>query len=111
MANPKTNEPDTTQPEPEPAPPAPKVALVVENADGMLCRPPIGVPIHTLGVVVIGNWFGHIDGKQVTVEHGTPLRGLPAALVKRIRETPEQRVGPYDSRKAVQTGALPQITG
>lgn len=104
MANPKQSEPESPQHEPAPAQPA---ALVVENADGMVCRPPLGVPIHTLGPVVIGNWFGHIEGKTVTVEHGTPLRGLPPVLVRRIRETPEQRVGLYDPRKPAGTQAQP----
>lgn len=105
MANPSKQDdpPESPQTEP-PAPPKPQ-ALVVTNADGTLCRPPVGVAISTLGPVVIGNWFGHIDGKPVTVEHGTPLRGLPAEVVKRVRATPDQRVGLYDPRKPAGTQA------
>jgi hypothetical protein len=122
MANPKTSEneplaparmanlnpkPPETEPlasapnelEPPAAPPPPTQAVVITTVDGTLCRPPVGVGLHTLGHVVIGNWFGHVDGKPVTVEHGTPVRGLPQAVAKKIRETPEQRVGPYDARK------------
>jgi len=104
MANPKSSENESApagasnDAPPEPVPP-PTAPVVIQNADGMLCRPPPGVGLHTLGHVVIGNWFGHVDGKPVTVEHGTPVRGLPPAVAKKIRETPEQRVGPFDSRK------------
>lgn len=106
MANPNSKSSENDSPPagavndepPAPAPP-PTSAVVITNADGTLCRPPVGVPLHTLGPVVIGNWFGHVDGKTVTVEHGTPVRGLPTGIVKKIRETPEQRVGPFDTRK------------
>lgn len=105
MANPNSKSSENESPpagasnDDPPAPPPPRDALVITNADGTLCRPPIGVALHTLGPVVIGNWFGHVDGKPVTVEHGTPIRGLPQGIVKKIRDTPEQRVGPFDSRK------------
>jgi hypothetical protein len=104
MANPKT--PETESPSAgasndDPPPPAapPTAPVVITTADGVLCRPPPGVGLHTLGHVVIGNWFGHVDGKPVTVEHGTPIRGLPPAVARKIRETPEQRIGPFDNRK------------
>jgi hypothetical protein len=110
MANPRTTEPEVTDPAPalEPAAPKRPEALVTKTADGLLCRPPPGVGIATLGPVVIGNWFGHIDGKSVTVEHGTPVRGLPADVLKRVRETPEQKIGLYDPRKPAGTQALVQ---
>ena len=92
-----------TESDPEPAAaaapePLQLTAVVRDSPDEIVCKPPAGVPAHLLGAVVIGNFRCHVDGKAVSVAHGTPVRGLPPAVIKKLRETPEQRVGPFDSR-------------
>lgn len=101
MANPKAPESENQGSEAAlPAEPAPqRDALVITNASSIVCRPPAGVAISTLGPVVIGHWRGTLDGKAVEVAHGTPVRGLPPAILKKIQATPGQRVGPFDPRK------------
>ena len=73
----------------------PRAATIIERADIVICRPPVGQHVSSLGDVVIGNWLGRVDGKNVRVVHGTPVRGLPDFLVRRIAQTEGQRVGPY----------------
>lgn len=73
----------------------PLEAHVKETGDEVICRPPPGIHTSRLGDVVIGNWIGQHDGKSVRVFHGTPIRGLPRALVEKIRKTPDQRIGVY----------------
>lgn len=68
-------------------------AFVVENEGRIICRPPPGVALHTLGNVVLGNVVATIDGKSVTIKHGTPVRGLSPAIIAKLRRSPEVRVG------------------
>ena len=70
------------------------VARVLDGTDGMTARPPNGLALHQLGEVLIGNWIGSDEsGKPWRVMHGTPIRGLPDAVVERIRATPGQETG------------------
>lgn len=73
----------------------PFAAVVQVRQDGAVCRPPVGKHTSLLGSVVIGNWVGNVDGKPVDVLHGTPLHGLPPAIVRALRNTRGQKIGPY----------------
>lgn len=70
-------------------------AVVVGNDERVICRPPPGVHSSQLGDVVIGNWVGRHDGKQVRVTHCTPVHGLPSELIAKIAATEGQRIGPF----------------
>lgn len=94
--DPKTEEQETPA---APQVPATLQAVVHDTADEIVCRPPPGVAVHTLGQVVIGNWRGHVNGKAVSVAHCTPVAGLPSAVLSKLRATPEQKIGPFDPRK------------
>ncbi len=68
-------------------------AFIVENEGRIICRPPPGVALHTLGQVVLGNVVAHVDGKSVTIKHGTPIRGLPSKIIDKLRATRGISVG------------------
>lgn len=85
-----------------------KRAVLQDGPEELVCRPPVGVPTHLLGDVVIGNWRGHVGKKAISVGHGTPVAGLPPEVLAKLRETPEQKIGPFDGRKKNEPPQFPQ---
>lgn len=72
---------------------ASKSAFIVDNGERFIARPPPGVPLHTLGYVVLGNWVGRLGSKSVNLRHGTPIKGLPPEIVEKLRTTRDVQVG------------------
>lgn len=66
-------------------------AIITENADGVVARPPPGVHLSKLGNIVQGNFIG----RGWRVQNGTPADSLPSHVVKAILESDASAIGPW----------------
>jgi hypothetical protein len=74
-------------------------AVIAQRSGQFVARPDPSKPISATEAVVHSNWVGRYhdeDGNDCPayVKHGTPIADLPKDLVRQIRETRGQIVGP-----------------
>lgn len=69
-------------------------ALLSDSSGQLVARPDPMAPPNETTVVVISNWYGHVDGKAVHIKHGTPFSDLPPSVQRAVQNTRGQRVGP-----------------
>lgn len=66
-------------------------AIITENADGVVARPPPGVHLSKLGNIVHGNFIG----RGWRVQSGTPATDLPTRILREILESDASAIGPW----------------